>query len=88
MQSLYLILMSGVSLAILVSLVEAVRAVSSKRGWEPLGQRPMFVERRTQSLPYVGVERRKDNHVIPEAAPASHESPNVPEVPEKLARAA
>jgi hypothetical protein len=72
-ETLYLVLMSGVAVAILVSMFEAIKAVSGKRVWEQPSQAAAFiersaqslpysgVERRTQSLPYVGVERRKAN---------------------------
>jgi hypothetical protein len=53
--------MSGVTLAILATMLEAIKAVSSKPIWELTSQPAAFVERRTQSLPYVGVERRKAN---------------------------
>lgn len=73
MEALYLVLMSGVAVAILVSMFEAIKAVSGKPAWEQHSQVAAFMERqaqdlsyagaerRTQSLPYVGVERRKAN---------------------------
>jgi hypothetical protein len=72
-EALYLVLMSGVAVAILVSMFEAIKAVSGKPVWEQPSQVAAFmerqaqdlpyagVERRTQSLPYVGVERRQAN---------------------------
>lgn len=73
MEALYLVLMSGVAVAILVSMFEAIKAVSGRPVWEQSSQVAAFMERqaqnlsyagaerRTQSLPYVGVERRKAN---------------------------
>jgi hypothetical protein len=61
METLYLVLMLGVTLAILATMFEAIKAVSSKPIWERTSQQPAFVERRKQNLPYVGVERRKAN---------------------------
>ena len=73
MEALYLVLMSGVAVAILVSMFEAIKAVSGKPVWEQSSQVAAFMERlaqnlpyagaerRTQSLPYVGLERRKAN---------------------------
>ena len=59
METLYVVLMCGVTVAILATLLDAIKAVSSKPIWEQPSQPAAFVERRTQDLPYVGVERRK-----------------------------
>jgi len=59
MEALYVVSMLGVTLAIFATMAEAIRAVRSKPIWEQIAVPAAFVERRTQSLPYVGVERRK-----------------------------
>ena len=58
MEALYLVLMSGVAVAILVSMFEAIKAVSGKPVWEQSSQVAAFLERQVQDLPYAGVERR------------------------------
>ena len=58
MEALYLVLMSGVAVAILVSMFEAIKAVSGKPVWEQHSQVAAFLERQVQDLPYAGVERR------------------------------
>jgi hypothetical protein len=58
-QTVYVVLMCGVTVAILATMLDAIKAVSSKPIWEQPSQLASFVERRTQNLPYVGVERRK-----------------------------
>jgi hypothetical protein len=75
MQAVYLVLMFGVTVAILTSMFEAIKAVSSKPIWEQKSSQPAgFVERRQQNLPYVGVERRKANMARKvEAAPVEDE---------------
>jgi hypothetical protein len=60
-QTIYLLLMSGVTVVILATMFDAIKAVSSKPIWEQTSPLAALVERRTQSLPYVGVERRKAN---------------------------
>jgi hypothetical protein len=57
-EALYLVLMSGVAVAILVSMFEAIKAVSGKPVWEQSSQVAAFLERQVQDLPYAGVERR------------------------------
>ena len=67
METLYVVLMCGVTVAILATLLDAIKAVSSKPIWEQPSQLAAFVERRTQDLPYVGVERRKAKRAEQEA---------------------
>ena len=78
MSALYLVLLVGVCVVILGVLYEAVASVSRKPRWH-VERRPVMtvvhtVERRVQSLPFVGADRRKskvlaspeqqeDNHV-------------------------
>ena len=62
MSALYLLLLCGVSVAILGLLYEAVAAVSRKPHWharQPVMTVVDTVDRRTQSLPFVGAGRRK-----------------------------
>jgi|GEM_PF-4916157 len=65
METLYVVLMFGVTLSILGTLAEAIRAVRSKPIWEQNAIPVAFVERRTQNLPYVGVERRQSKVTQP-----------------------
>jgi hypothetical protein len=76
-EALYLVLMFGVTVAILATMIEAIKAVSKKPIWEQTSQRVAFVERRKQNLPYVGVERRKAN--LPGKVDASTDATTVEE---------
>ncbi len=69
METAYLALMAGVAFAIVTSLFEVMKSISGKAKWEQDSQPQVIVERRTQNLPYVGVERRKTKVVeVDEAA--------------------
>jgi len=57
----YLVALIAVSVALLGALVEAVTSVSRKPAWSQPGHAlsPVIqIERRTQRLPFVGVDRR------------------------------
>jgi len=58
----YLVALIAVSMALLGALVEAVRSVSRKPAWSQprLALSPVIqIDRRTQRLPFVGVDRRR-----------------------------
>lgn len=64
MDFIYLLLLSGVALAIFSALFEAIAAINRKPTWqEPAAKAPQLelvetIDRRKQQLPYVGQDRR------------------------------
>lgn len=62
MSAVYLVALVGVGVSILWLLVDAVISVSRKPRWELFAPRTLTLvrteERRTQSMPFVGAERR------------------------------
>lgn len=62
LSNIYLVLLSVVALAILASILDAVISVSRRKTWtldRPLLMMVHSQDRRTQSLPSVGQERRE-----------------------------
>lgn len=63
MSAVYLVALVGVGVSILWLLLDAVISVSRKPRWETFAARTLTLvqapERRTQSMPFVGAERRK-----------------------------
>lgn len=72
MSSLYLAMLCGVAIALLWAIADAVLSVSRKPDWS-IPKRPLAlvetVERRSQSLPFVGGERRQDRAAEPAMQP-------------------
>jgi len=68
-ETIYVMLMCGVALAIVATVVDAIASVHRKAVWAVSSPTVAFVERRTQNLPYVGIERRKANRVEKESRP-------------------
>ncbi len=77
MDFIYLLLLSGVALAVFSALFEAIAALNRKPSWEqpaaatqatPQLELVATVDRRKQQLPYVGEDRRRS--AAPAAAPA------------------
>lgn len=61
MSTLYLLALCGVGFMLLAAVVEALLAVSRKPDWTVKPRRLRLVQavdRRTQAVPYLGVERR------------------------------
>ena len=69
MEAIYVMLMCGVALAIVATVVDAISAVHRKAVWMESSPAVAFVERRTQNLPYVGIERRKAHRAEKESRP-------------------
>jgi hypothetical protein len=64
----YLVALTAVSMALLGALIEAAWAVSRKPAWSQPNHalsRVITVERRAQTLPFVGVDRRRATAVDP-----------------------
>ena len=63
MSFVYLVALIAVSTALIGALAEAVLALSRKPVWAESSRKPGLVvsqDRRTQSLPFVGAERRRN----------------------------
>lgn len=65
MSAVYLVALVGVGISILWLLFDAVISVSRKPRWETFAPRALTLvkaqERRTQSMPFIGAERRKSS---------------------------
>ena len=63
MSAVYLVALLGVGISILWVLFDAVISVSRKPRWETFAARTLTLvkteDRRTQSMPFVGAERRR-----------------------------
>ena len=61
--AVYLVALVGVAVSILWLAIDAVISVSRKPRWETFAPRTLMLvhteERRTQAMPFVGVDRRK-----------------------------
>ena len=70
MSAVYFVTLVGVAVSILWLAIDAVISVSRKPRWEGFVPRTLTLvhaeERRTQSMPFVGAERRKGASEDPE----------------------
>ena len=70
MSLVYLVALIAVSMALLGALVEAVGSVSRKPAWcqpRPALSPASQIDRRTQRLPFVGVDRRRVAVAVPQS---------------------